>query len=401
MRRRRQRANRCAQRRRERDAPAPAAREQVDGRREERKQTRHEHELDRPSPDQPRAEVEVAGRALGELEALVERAEQVLRGAADLVEPVHAQPLRDVADGIRRIVLRGGEGERADSVREERRLLVERVREAEVGELLQDRIPRGAAADLRGDARRRRLEERSGRVAGSIAVDLHADRARPADGVQIDHRCDVVAQRRVGCERGCAQRAEGASVGRDEQDRVVRAQCPAGVAGRCTVRSRQLHEHRRARGVVVGPEPGAVIVAVRHDDDRARGAPDRLGDEVLHLHAAVARDDGAEALRVDRQPVGPELFAEPVRGADRPGKAVRVERDEVVGELLRSLSVELREERTRQRRGSRDGERGNEQRQSDEQPCPPVETPVDRPLHRAWTCPAPLGPGRNGGHAGL
>ena len=54
---------------------------------EKRQQRRDQDELDRPAADDARAEVDVARRPLCELEALVERAEQVLRGAAELAEP--------------------------------------------------------------------------------------------------------------------------------------------------------------------------------------------------------------------------------------------------------------------------------------------------------------------------
>jgi hypothetical protein len=120
---------------------------------------------------------------------------------------------------------------------------------------------------------------------------------------------------------------------------------------------------------------------VRHDHDRARRAADGLGNEVLHLHPAVTRDDRAEVLGPDRQPVRPELVAEPVRRAERAREAVGVERDEIGRELLRRLPVELRQERTRQRRRACDAESGDEQREADEQPRPSIEAPVDRPLH--------------------
>ena len=371
----------CAQRRRQGDTSPAAAREQIDGRCEEREQACHEHELDRPPADHPRAEIEVAGGASRELEALVERAEQILGRPADLVQLVDAQPLGDVAERIRRIVACGRECERADALCEERRLLVEGVRKAEVSELAQDRIPRRAATDLRSDARGGCLDERSGGVPRDVAVDLHPDRSRAAHRIEVDHGGDVVAERRVGGERGRAEGAERAAVGRDEKDRVVRPEGPAGEAGRRSVGARQLHQHGGTGGIVVRAEPCAVVVAVGHHDDRPRRTPNRLGDEVLHLHAAVARDDGAEAFCPDRQPVGLELVAEPLRRPDRPREAIGLERDEIVGELLRGLAVELREERARQRRRPRNAEGGNEQGQADEQPRPSIEAPVDRPLH--------------------
>ena len=79
--------------RHERQSPPARQREQVDDRRQERKQRRHEDELDRPPPDDPGAEEDVGRGARGELQALVERPEQLLRGAADLTEPVAAKPI--------------------------------------------------------------------------------------------------------------------------------------------------------------------------------------------------------------------------------------------------------------------------------------------------------------------
>ena len=76
-------AAQAAERRRQRDAPPPAVREEIDGGDEERQQHRHEHELDRPPAHDPLAQVDVARRPLREVEPLVERAEQLLRRAAD------------------------------------------------------------------------------------------------------------------------------------------------------------------------------------------------------------------------------------------------------------------------------------------------------------------------------
>ena len=79
-------------------------REQVYDGRQEREQRRHQHELDRPAADDPGAEEDVGRGAPGELQPLVERPEQLLRGAADLAEPVAAKPVRRIADSARRPV---------------------------------------------------------------------------------------------------------------------------------------------------------------------------------------------------------------------------------------------------------------------------------------------------------
>ena len=78
----------------------PAAREQVDGGDEEGQQRRDQHELDRPAPDDAIPEPDVARRPLRELEPLVERAEQLLRGAADRPEPLHVERLGHVGERV-------------------------------------------------------------------------------------------------------------------------------------------------------------------------------------------------------------------------------------------------------------------------------------------------------------
>jgi hypothetical protein len=140
---------------------------------------------------------------------------------------------------------------------------------------------------------------------------------------------------------------------------------------------------------------------VRHHDDRPRRTPDRFGDEVLHLDAAVPGDDGAEALAPDGETVRLELVAEPLRCGNRAREPVRMARDEVGRELLRRRAVELRQEGARERRRTSDAEGRDQQRQSDEQPCAAVEPPVHGPLDGAWTRPATLDRGRNAHHPGL
>ena len=79
------------------DAPAPTAGEQVDRGRQKREQHRDQDELDRPAANHARTNVDVARGALGELEALVERPEEVLCRAADLAEPGDIEAVRGVA----------------------------------------------------------------------------------------------------------------------------------------------------------------------------------------------------------------------------------------------------------------------------------------------------------------
>ena len=124
-----------AQRGRDGDLPPPAAREQVDRDDDERQQHRHQCELDCPSSDEPAAEKDVAVRAAGELEPFVERAEQRLRGAADVRHLLPVQALRRVPERRRWAVTAGRDRDRRNPAADERRLLVEAEREAQIGQL--------------------------------------------------------------------------------------------------------------------------------------------------------------------------------------------------------------------------------------------------------------------------
>ena len=101
--------------RRERDASPSAAREQVHGCREERKAHRHQHQLDCPAANEPRAEVDVRRRSLGEFHALVERTEQVFGGPAELAEPVGVEPGSRVLGRDRAAVAGARDRDRRDS----------------------------------------------------------------------------------------------------------------------------------------------------------------------------------------------------------------------------------------------------------------------------------------------
>src|SRR5580765_8770887 len=81
----------CPERRTERNVSPPTAGKEVNCCCQEGQQAGKEYELDRPAADQPRAEIEIARGALGELEPLVERPDCVLRRSAHLSQPVRAQ----------------------------------------------------------------------------------------------------------------------------------------------------------------------------------------------------------------------------------------------------------------------------------------------------------------------
>ena len=128
-------------------------------------------------------------------EARVERAQQILRRAADLGQLVGSKAVGSVRDRVGSVVARRGEGDGADPLRDERRLLVERKRKREVDELAQDAGPRRTAPDLGRNPRRRGLDERSGPRARRVPVELEPDRPGAADRVQVDDRGDVVTER--------------------------------------------------------------------------------------------------------------------------------------------------------------------------------------------------------------
>src|SRR5207245_8732753 len=186
-----------AQSRYEWEPPSPGSREEIDCSCQERQQTRDQDELHRPPADESRADVDVARRSLCELASLVERPDRVLCGAADLAEAAGAQPAERVGHRIRGPVAGRRDRDGRDSLREERCLLVERERKAEVDELVERTRPRRALADLRGNARRDRLEERAGRCSWRIAVELQAHWAGAPDRVEVDDRGDVVPAGRM------------------------------------------------------------------------------------------------------------------------------------------------------------------------------------------------------------
>ena len=91
-----------------------------------------------------------------ELEPLVERAEQLLRRAADLAEPGGAQRARCVAYAARRPVAAGRQRDGGDALGQERRLLVEAERKGEVEQLAESARPLCDVMSLLDNARRGR-----------------------------------------------------------------------------------------------------------------------------------------------------------------------------------------------------------------------------------------------------
>ena len=140
-----------------------------------------EHELDRPAADDPAAEVDVARRPGRERDALLERVEHVLRGAADLAERgSRLQALRRVADARSCGPVAGGrDRDRRDAAGDERRLLVEAEREAEIDELAERARPPRLGAGLARRAARGTVSTRPARgERGCVAGELEPRRRR-------------------------------------------------------------------------------------------------------------------------------------------------------------------------------------------------------------------------------
>ena len=76
-----------------------AAGEQVDRSREEGQQRGDQDELDGPAANEA-ADVQIAGGPLRELESLVERGDQALRGFPDLVEALRVQLSGRIGRGV-------------------------------------------------------------------------------------------------------------------------------------------------------------------------------------------------------------------------------------------------------------------------------------------------------------
>ena len=131
--------------------PPAAAGEEVDSGRKERQQCGDEDELERPAVQKPGSEVDVGLRAARDLGGLVERAEERLRGKAELAEPVAAQGRERVALGRRRPAGARRDRDRRDPARDERGLLVEAEREGEVEELREGARVRRRNAGLCSD----------------------------------------------------------------------------------------------------------------------------------------------------------------------------------------------------------------------------------------------------------
>src|SRR5204863_8186784 len=135
-------------RRRKRDAAAAAAGEEVHGGEQKRQKRGDQCELDRPARQDPGAEVHVASRSRRELDGGIEPAQELLDCAPELAEPARVEPADLVEERGRRALAAGGQGQRRESVLEQRPLLVKREGEREVDQLRESARARGSPSGL-------------------------------------------------------------------------------------------------------------------------------------------------------------------------------------------------------------------------------------------------------------
>ena len=301
-----------------------------------------------------------------ELEPFVERAEQRLRGAADVRHLLPVQALRSVPEGRRWAVTAGRDRDRRNPAADERRLLVEAEREAQIGQLSERARPARGRPALLGDPRGRALDQDGRRRARLVGCHLEARLSLAADRVEVDHREDPVPVRVVLREAGGAEPPEGTPVGGEEDQPVLGADGLGRGAGRGRVPARQLDQGGRARRVVVRARTQARVVAMGHDHDRV-GVLRACGEEdVAEEHATAARDRRVESVHLRLEPVEPHLVDQPASRPERPGGsrcAVGIEARELPGERHRSAAVEGRRQVRRRERGrSLDAEGDDQQR---------------------------------------
>ena len=200
------------------------------------------------------------------------------------------EPLRRVAERGRRAVSRCRHRHRGEATADKRRLLVEAEREGEVGELSERARPSRPGAGLLGDSRGRGLDEHRRGRACLVARDLESRPPRTSDRVEVDDRDHVAAIRRSLGEPRCAETAEGAAVGGEEDQGVLGRGGRGGRTRWASVCAGELDERSSAGCVVVGAGPESRVVAVRHDHDRLRRAPADHEGEVPQGHPASPRD---------------------------------------------------------------------------------------------------------------
>ena len=202
-----------------------------------------------------------------------------------------------------------------DAVGDERALLAGSEREAEVGQLPESRRSARLRAGLLEHARRHGAHERGGGRARLVSRQLEPWESAAGDRVEVDDRDDAPPVRRRGGEPLGSERAEGAAVGGEEDERVRRARAQRAVSAHRRVATRELDQRSGAGGVVVGSGADARRVAMGQDDDRLRRVAFRHGDDVSQLHLPSVHDASREAVLLRREAVQLHLAGEPLRRA--------------------------------------------------------------------------------------
>jgi hypothetical protein len=150
------------------------------------------------------------------------------------------EPLGCVAERRRRTVARRGQRDRRDAAGDERALLVEGEREAEVGELPEGgRSPRPGAG-LLGDPGGGSLDERRRGRASLVASELDAWRIMPA--IESRLTTPTIFPWWCSANRAGTEPAEGAAVRGEEEQRVGGDDCA--TPREAPVRPRELDQRR-------------------------------------------------------------------------------------------------------------------------------------------------------------
>ena len=264
------------------------------------KERREQNQHDGPAADGARAEVDVGGGALRQLDVVVERFEQRLTRPADAGQARGVERCRECRQRRRRAVAGRREGDAATLCATKgacsyRLSGKARSRSCERRARASGRVPvcsRTRAAAVRTSA----AERIAGRHRRKRGVGGRSRRSSPG---RRPRRLDPVAV--VRDEVLGAEASESPSVAGEEQDRVIRlGRTRRGLRSR--VRARQLEQRCRSRAVVVRAWARAAVVAVReHDDDLVRSALAQR-EQVLELHAAAAGDFRVKTLALGARP---------------------------------------------------------------------------------------------------
>ena len=244
----------------------------------------NEDQDDRPAPDGPRAEVDVARGAFGQLDVVVERFEERLARAPDSGQPCAVEAVRSVAEGRRRAVAARGERDRPRP--RARRRAPARTgsagtpgRGAATGSAATSAwtpvCSASLAAAVADEHGRRRISACRRRTRGADG--------RSGDRVEVDDRDDAVAIAVVRDEvldAEASERAGVASTGRESSDSAAAAAAgpaasrtsgPARAAPPSPIRCRSLPGWRRCcRGARQRRRAGSIVPGAPRSGSRAR-----------------------------------------------------------------------------------------------------------------------------------